>query len=208
MTSSTPAKPDPSEAQATQAARLGMFRFPLLVALVTLCCYGAQKGFSHLRPAADLPTKVNAAAEDEPETQTAQTPPTEPGRQPAGEPPSSADRPRQVETARLSVEKRPAPAAATDADEPAAKAAGLVLQNPASNGGAVHFLIDDEVFTLQPSRTQRLEGRGWMIRFHRGGDFGNVLYRLSPGQYTFAVTGTGWELSDASGLPLGLKEPE
>ncbi len=82
--------------------------------------------------------------------------------------------------------------------EDAAKSS-LVLHNPSYNGGAVHFVVDGEVVSLQPSEYRDLGVQGpRRIEFHRGGEFGFTELTLADGEYAFHVTRNGWDLLKSS----------
>lgn len=76
----------------------------------------------------------------------------------------------------------------------------IVIRNAAENGGVVHFLVDREVYSLQPGQSESFPaGRKYRIHFDRGADFGNSLLEISAGEYQFAVTDRGWQLAPQSG---------
>jgi len=82
-----------------------------------------------------------------------------------------------------------------DGPQPA-HTAQLVVQNPADNGGTVHFLIGQEVVSLLPGETRHFSGDSeWLLRFHRGDVFDNVATVLPPGLYQFVVDREGWRLT-------------
>lgn len=76
---------------------------------------------------------------------------------------------------------------------------GVVIRNPITNGGAVRYMVDRNIYTLKPGELQRLDpGELGVVRYHRGGEFGDARLVLSPGVYEFAVSARGWELSRAT----------
>jgi len=77
---------------------------------------------------------------------------------------------------------------------PAKSVLGLSLVNPATTGGAVHYLLNGQERTLRPGQSQQLPAGRWRIEFHRGGNYGDAAYTLASGSYRFQVTGQGWDL--------------
>ncbi len=72
----------------------------------------------------------------------------------------------------------------------------LKLHNPSENGGIVYFVVDEKTHSINAGQTLELTGQDqWLIRFHRGGNFGNSRSLLKPGSYSFSVTKKGWELT-------------
>jgi len=71
----------------------------------------------------------------------------------------------------------------------------LTIVNPRQTGGAVHYAVDGEVFSLQPGQYHRLPGKQpRTIEFDRGDDYGYAEERASDGTYAFEVGSTGWKL--------------
>lgn len=69
------------------------------------------------------------------------------------------------------------------------------ISNPASNGGAVRFLVGKELVTLTAGETKTLQAAAdAAIRFDRGGDFGPAQYPPRAGRFTFVVEERGWDL--------------
>jgi hypothetical protein len=100
----------------------------------------------------------------------------------APEPQSEATQPEPRESA--------TPATTT---QPSEVPAGLVVINPPSTGGAVHFLLAEEVITLQPGEfhvVAEIDER--VVKFDRGGDFGQVEQKVSGEVWMFAVGSRGW----------------
>ncbi len=57
------------------------------------------------------------------------------------------------------------------------------------------YLVDGEVHRLGPGERHELgSAQSRAIEFHRGGDFGDISYKLSAGTYEFRVGNSGWEL--------------
>ena len=74
-----------------------------------------------------------------------------------------------------------------------------VLLNPSETGGAVHYLVNGKIYSLEPGETHNLgSGDSFYIQFHRGEDFGNAEYTLVSGTYAYQVTEDGWDLQDVS----------
>ena len=72
----------------------------------------------------------------------------------------------------------------------------LKLHNPAGNGGIVNFVVDDQTYSIAVGETVEFTGKDqWLLKFHRGGEFGNSRVMLKPGSYSFAVTKGGWRLA-------------
>lgn len=86
--------------------------------------------------------------------------------------------------------------------------AGLVVINPPATGGVVHFLIADEVITLQPGEFHTVaEIDERVVKFDRGEDFGLVEQQVSGEVWMFAVGPRGWsfELVDREQAPRHLQ---
>jgi hypothetical protein len=74
----------------------------------------------------------------------------------------------------------------------------LVIANPARNGGAVHFLVDDIAVSLEAGELRRIECQPRRrIVFHPGNQLTNVELTLEPGVFAFSVTTAGWRLESA-----------
>jgi hypothetical protein len=73
---------------------------------------------------------------------------------------------------------------------------GTLLLNPASNGVAVNYTINDSEYEMQPGFAQPLdESNTWTIRFDRGEGQGMAEYTLATGSYAFGADKDGaWEL--------------
>ena len=72
----------------------------------------------------------------------------------------------------------------------------LTIVNPRQTGGAVHYAVDGEVFSLQPGQYHRLPGKQpRTIEFDRGDDYGYAEERAGDGIFAFEVGPTGWKLN-------------
>ncbi len=70
-----------------------------------------------------------------------------------------------------------------------------VLINADENRLIVHFLANGELIELQPGERRTLSGGdAWVVRFHRGGDYGAATEILYDGQHRFIVGPQGWRL--------------
>lgn len=75
----------------------------------------------------------------------------------------------------------------------------LVIINPPTTGGVVHFLIDGAVISLLPAEYHRLEGaRDRRIAFHRGDEWDDCERVIREGVYVFDIGDVGWELTQPS----------
>lgn len=91
--------------------------------------------------------------------------------------------------------------AATTTSSPA-----LILINPTRTGGPVHYLVDDVAYSLEPGQSRRIAGqRQYLVRFHRGGQFGEVSYTLASGNFAFQVSSSGWDISEVAEVPGGVR---
>jgi hypothetical protein len=71
----------------------------------------------------------------------------------------------------------------------------LTIVNPRQTGGAVHYAVDGEVFSLPPGQYHRLPGKQpRTIEFDRGDDYGYAEERAGDGTYAFEVGPSGWSL--------------
>lgn len=70
----------------------------------------------------------------------------------------------------------------------------LVLRNATTSSRDVHFLVNERPFSLSPGERLGLTGHRWLVRFHRGGEFGDAAYTIWPGSYEFSVNSGGWDL--------------
>jgi hypothetical protein len=71
----------------------------------------------------------------------------------------------------------------------------ITVQNASGKNVAVTFLMDTQDVALRDGEVKSFTGRGTrVVEFDRGGDFGAARYDLSPGDYEFVITATGWDL--------------
>jgi hypothetical protein len=98
-----------------------------------------------------------------------------------------------------SWERAAGPAGAPSSEQPKQIAQEmLVVINPPTTGGVVHFLLDGEIVSLAPGELARvLAKESRLVQFHRGDDFGDEELRLVTGVYAFAVSERGWTLAEA-----------
>ena len=75
----------------------------------------------------------------------------------------------------------------------------IVIRNAKVNRGTVAFLVGREVKQLKPGASLQLpaDQTTVVVRFHRGGEFGNATLTLLPGIYEFEATARGWYLETA-----------
>jgi hypothetical protein len=91
----------------------------------------------------------------------------------------------------IAAAKSPATAPPVVAKMPSA----LTLVNPRQTGGAVHYAVDGEVFSLPAGQYHRLSGsQPRTIEFDRGDDFGYAQQRADSGTLAFEVGPSGWSL--------------
>ena len=70
------------------------------------------------------------------------------------------------------------------------------IMNPAATTNLpIGFMINGQVVRLQAGEAGdfRVDGSG-LVKFHRGGNFGESSYTLKQGEYRFEATAQGWEL--------------
>jgi hypothetical protein len=83
----------------------------------------------------------------------------------------------------------PAPAPENSLHDP------IELFNPDRNGAPIRCLVDGRLVELEPGESKMIPGADRrIIRFHRGGDFGEARYGMETGLYWFARSDQGWEL--------------
>ena len=71
----------------------------------------------------------------------------------------------------------------------------VLLVNPSTTGGVIHYLVNGATYSLYPGQMQELDGGQTLrVEFHRGGNFGDARRSLTPGRYEFQVTADGWKL--------------
>jgi hypothetical protein len=72
----------------------------------------------------------------------------------------------------------------------------LTIVNPRQTGGAVHYAVEGEVFSLQAGEYHQLPGDlPRKIEFDRGDDYGYAELRASEGTFAFDVGSNGWALN-------------
>ena len=73
------------------------------------------------------------------------------------------------------------------------------IMNPTATNGPISFMINGQVVQLQAGEAGefRVDGSG-LVKFDRGGNFGESSYTLKQGDYRFAPTAKGWELYEES----------
>jgi hypothetical protein len=74
----------------------------------------------------------------------------------------------------------------------------IVLVNPLETGAAVSYVVAGQSFTMDEGMMQDIERASTVIRFDRGGGFGQAAYTLTPASYKFVVTDHGWDLVKTS----------
>jgi hypothetical protein len=81
---------------------------------------------------------------------------------------------------------------------------GLVIINPPTTAGEVHYTVDGAVFCLQPGEYQQLEGaQARRITFHQGDDLADIDRSIEPGVFVFAVSDAGWQLVQPTSAAVG-----
>lgn len=71
----------------------------------------------------------------------------------------------------------------------------IIIRNSPKSGNSVAFLINKEVRQLVPGESVELPAdTKQVVRFHRGGEFGNASASLSAGVFEFQATARGWYL--------------
>ncbi len=72
----------------------------------------------------------------------------------------------------------------------------LILVNPPTTGGEVHFAVEGVVYRLEAGEFCELAGRRERrIEFHRGEEFGYANHQFAGGALAFSVGETGWTLT-------------
>lgn len=68
------------------------------------------------------------------------------------------------------------------------------LINPSDSQYPVHFILNDSPHTLHPgqSLSATSDMPTWILRYHRGGSFGETEHEVSPGIHIFRVSPQGW----------------
>lgn len=73
---------------------------------------------------------------------------------------------------------------------------GIVIVNPKMTGGAIHFVVEKEVYSLEPGTYCRFPGNEpKKVVFHKGDDESDAEHELFTGLFAFTVGTAGWELS-------------
>jgi hypothetical protein len=90
----------------------------------------------------------------------------------------------------------------------AVSASALVLANPASNLGAIQFMVDGVVVSLEPGAVREFTAGERTVQFHRGSQFGNAQYSVARGVHVFEVTARGWRLTPYDSLPNDVNSVE
>ncbi len=97
----------------------------------------------------------------------------------------------------------PAPGGGTSSDsapgstpeKPTRAKVSVVIFNPEETRVAVNYVVDGVTYRTESGGLQRLvTGPKSTIRYDKGGDFGAERYALSPGDYEFRSSATGWAL--------------
>jgi hypothetical protein len=82
----------------------------------------------------------------------------------------------------------------------------LEITNPLETNGPVHFVIEGEVFTLEPGETRQWPAFSQRtIEFHRGDDYGDASYSVERGTWRFQVSDAGWELIAAEHVSMAVQ---
>jgi len=150
--------------------------------------------------AANIPLASSAA------TEVVEATTTEVGDLPATEPAPVADTNERSESVVASI---PAVSAAANGDAvtfenrlPEAlsnDSMAIVVGNPVENGGAVSFLFQETVFTLEAGECVSLGAcDDAQIVYHRGDELADAECDCPPGCYFFDVSSSGWQLNAAN----------
>lgn len=84
----------------------------------------------------------------------------------------------------------------------------IVIFNPADSGGDVRYSLNGAEYAIQPGYSQTLNNdRSWVVSFGSGGPKGDVRYTLSPGNFKFKATETGWDLMRTADQPTVAQLP-
>ena len=70
----------------------------------------------------------------------------------------------------------------------------IYVRNAEGNRYFVAFLLEDQVFQLEPGEDVTVEADRAKLRFDRGGGLGSVTRDVVAGRYEFQLTVGGWEL--------------
>jgi hypothetical protein len=88
------------------------------------------------------------------------------------------------------------PTVTTDGDGKIPYEDGIVLVNPKKTGGTIHFVVEGEIYSLEPGTYCLFPGHETKrVVFHKGDEEADVEHELVTGLFAFTVGSTGWELS-------------
>lgn len=91
----------------------------------------------------------------------------------------------------------PTDASGPDRLAPTTPGGKIVLRNPRSSGGSIHYSLNEFPYKINPGESQTIEqDRNWLLKFDNG--LGRTLtVNLQPGTYEFRVSPeSGWEVAD------------
>jgi hypothetical protein len=77
----------------------------------------------------------------------------------------------------------------------------IVLRNPRTTEGSLHYVLNEFSYTIKPGESQTIEAdRDWVIQFDNG--LGKTFaLKLQPGEYRFSVSQeSGWGLTETEPL--------
>jgi len=78
----------------------------------------------------------------------------------------------------------------------------MVIVNPPTTGGTVHFVVEGEIYSLPAGTCRRFAGKNpQRVVFHKGDDESDAEHELESGLFAFAVGSAGWEL-----VPVDLED--
>lgn len=113
---------------------------------------------------------------------------------PQPKPLSEQDQPSAPETAKVNGDDT-VPVAQDEARSDAVVDQELVIANPRTTGGTVHFVVEGEVYSLLAGTYRRFPGTDpKRVIFHKGDDEADAQHELETGLFAFAVGSAGWEL--------------
>jgi hypothetical protein len=76
------------------------------------------------------------------------------------------------------------------------------IVNAATNTATVRFVVNGEMVELKPGQRRTLSGGdSWVVRFHRGGEFGAAYEPIYDGTHEFVVGPRGWNLERTADRP-------
>jgi len=96
--------------------------------------------------------------------------------------------------------KIPLPAGGVAAGAVTTSAGKIVLRNPRTTEGSLHYVLNEFPYTIKPGESQTIAAdRGWVLQFDNG--LGKTVSQtLQPGEYRFGVSQeTGWEIGFLAG---------